>query len=338
MRNKIIFILLILIMVSTGCSKNIKQDTSNIDFTCKIEKNNIIDCDNENSYYNEFGNLTSIISTKGNSENYKYEYNEDNEVIFIEKSNLEQIFIDYNESKNPNTIKYIIDPSNPEELRTIITYTFIYNEDNMPIEIIKSYNNTTTTDSIKYKYYSENNIDYVKEEKVIGNKSYIRTFKRDNMLFSNNVLEVVNYLPNIYFNNLKHIPYYSISSNNYIYDYKQSPVFIPTLEYFEIINLNNGNSEKIEYYYDSKNRFITDSKYSIVHNFDEKNKNVVVRHTIYKKELIENYIQYYQFETKYSYENDILVEFVKYKEEEITKEQYDKLQKGYLKEINSKKV
>lgn len=330
------FYIITLILVLTGCSKNIKQDIPQIDFTCKTSEN-IVDCDNEISYYNELQNLTSIISKNGNSENYKYEYNDTNEVIFIEKTGSEQIFIDYNESKKIRTIKYVIDPSNPEELRTIINYTFVYNEDNMPIEIIKSYNNTTTIDNIKYKYYNKNNINYVEEEKIIGNKKYIRTFKRDNMNFSINILEIINYLPKIYFDNLKYIPNYSISSDNYIYDYKQSPLFIPTLEYFEIINLYNGHSEKIEYYYDSKNRFITDSIYSVIHNFEEKSKDEVVRYTIYKNELFDNYIQYYKFETKYIYENDTLIKFIKYREEEISEEQYDKLQKNYLELINNKK-
>lgn len=329
------FYIITLIIVLTGCSKNIKQDISQIDFTCKINEN-IVDCDNEISYYNELRNLTSIISKNGNSENYKYEYNDANEVIFIEKTGSEQIFIDYNENKKISTIKYVIDPSNPEELRTIINYTFFYNEDNMPIEIIKSYNNTTTIDNIKYKYYIKNNINYVEEEKIIGNKKYIRTFKRDNMIFSINILGNINYLPKIYFDNLKYIPSYSIASDNYIYDYKQSPLFIPALEYFEIINLDNGRSEKREYYYDSKTRFITDSTYNVIHNFEEKSKDEVVRYTIYKNELFENDIQYYKFETKYIYENNTLVKFIKYREEEISKEQYDKLQKSYLKLINKK--
>lgn len=333
--KKIIILILLIILIS-GCGlKNKKIDIESyneIEFTCNIDKNTI-NCDNENSYYNEFGNLTSIVSKNGNSETYKYEYNEDNEVIYIEKNNLEQIFIDYNKNKNPNTIKYVIDPSSPEELKTIITYTFVYNEKNNPIEIIKSYNNISVTDSIKYEYYNENNVDYVKEEKMIGNKKYIRIFKNDNMFFSNNILETVNSLPTIYFNNLKYILYYSISSDDYIYDYKQSPIFVPTLKCFEIINLNDNTSQKTIYYYDYKDRFITDSKYRVIHNFEEKNKNEIVRSTIYINKLNENYIKYYQYETKYIYENELLVKFIKYKDKEITQEEYEKLKIKYLKKI-----
>jgi len=324
---KKIFIVALLIFLISGCKNNLNENLLEEEFYCDVGENYILDCDNFTKIYNEHNNLTSLISKSGISENYHYEYFPNGKVSFIKKEGMEEIYINYDKNDNITKIDYIIDPYIPEKNRTILTYKFYYEDKDILNKVEKTFNNTNSIDIINYEYID----DLIIETKVIGNKKYKRKFQKNENLSSINIFENINYLPNIYIENLKFIPYYS--GLDIYYDYKQSPIFVTSLESFEIINLYNNNVDIKNYYYDSYNRFITDSDFKIIHNFEKVNKESEIRYTIYEKELSASYYQYYLYETKYVYNDERLINFTKYKEKEITKQEYEKLKNEYLKVI-----
>lgn len=334
--KKIFLLCSILILVSGCYKKNIKYDKLNdeqIDFTCVIEPNNIFNCDNEILTYDENNNIKSIISKNSISEYYNYTYNNNNLVSSIERKNGEQILISYNKKNNVSRIKYIMDPSIEEKKRTIIIYDFSYDKDNKLKEIIKSYNNISKSDVITYEYYKNSNEEYVKEIKTINQKKITRIFKINNIKIVDNAFTLANFFPNEYYNNLSYYPYYNFLSINYgkITDV---PIFIPSINTIETTSFSGKKINVTNYYFDSYNRFITDSENSIIHNFDDTNDDKIIRNTIYMESFDDlSFITYYKYKTEYITKNDQIVKFIKYKKEEILESEYNSLKNEYLKDI-----
>ena len=324
---KKIILLLLMFLIISGCKNNISKENKEVEFSCKVNDNYILYCDDFTKIYNEYGDLVSLIPESGISENYDYEYYSDGKISVIRKEGMEEIHINYDENNNISKIDYIIDPSTPENLRTILTYNFYYNDKNVFKKIEKTFNNTNTVDIIDFEY----NDDIIIESKVIGNKKYVRKYKNITKLNNKNIFEIVNFLPYIYIEKLKYIPYNS--DFDLFYDYKQSPIYIPNLISFEIINMDINRTTSKFYYYDSNQKFIADSDFKIIHNYEMINKNSEICYTIYEKELYTNYYEYYLYETKYYYEDSEIISFTKYKEKQISKQEYEYLKKEYLKSI-----
>lgn len=350
--KKVFFLVSILIVLSGCGEKNIKlinYDKEKIDFICKINENNILHCDNEISNYNEFGNLISITSKNNPSDSYNYLYNDAGFITSMEQKDGTQIFITYKDNDNDNdndnidSIQYIMNPSGEGIQKTVITYKFLYNDDNKIKQIFKYYNYNDINDidiydTITYEYYNEKNIDYVKEIKIIGEKKITRIFKLKNIGVNEEIFNFKILFNNIYYRNLGYYPTYNFSSVNYGYA-TDVPLFISNINSIEITNFGGDIIEKINYYSDSNGRFITDSKNSIINNFVENDQNNLIRYTIYNITLdippLSSTI-YYKYKTEYIYENNKIVKFIKYKENEISKTEYDKLKNEYLKVIKTK--
>lgn len=334
---KKILIILGSILTLTGCNnKDIEIKENNIDFTCIVNENNYLICDNEHSIYDEHNNLIVITSKNGSSETYNYEYDENGNVISIRGKNSQKILITYNNEMNLDTITIIANPDMKEAEQSKSRYEFIYENGNL-VKITNSFSfgekdyAYIIDSNITYNYYKENNIDYVEETTSMSNKKIIRTFKLENMKKSNNILQLINYVPNIYYYNLKYYPYYSLESTNY-QSYHDLLLFIPIIESFSIINAD-GKVNTINYYYDSNNRFITDSENRIINRFVDENENKISRYTIYEKTLGKR-TYFYKYKIEYIYKDKKLVNFIKYDENEISKKEFDRLKLLYLQNIN----
>ncbi len=339
--KKVFFLISILIILSGCGEKNIKSknvDNEIIEFICKINENNILHCDNEFSNYNELGNLISITSKSNPSDSYNYLYNDAGFITSIEQKDNTQIFITYKDNDIIDSIQYIMNPSGDGIQKTVITYKFFYNDDNKIKQVFKYYNYTDIYDTITYEYYNEKNIDYVKEIKNIGEKKITRIFKLKNIGINEEIFNFKILFNNIYYKNLGYYPTYNFMSVNYGYA-TDVPLFASSIDSMEITNFEGDIIEKINYYYDSNSRFITDSKNSIINNFVENDQNNLIRYTIYNITLdippLSSTV-YYKYKTEYIYENNKIVKFIKYKENEISKTEYDKLKNEYLKVIKTK--
>lgn len=149
--------------------------------------------------------------------------------------------------------------------------------------------------------------------------------------------ELVHFFPQIYISYLKYIPY---SNFNQIYPYNDSPIYISSIEEYSA-NILDTKSNIINYYFDEKGQYITDSQNNIIHMFEDILGNESIRYTIYfNTETNNGYsrIHYYQYKIHYFYEEDEIVKFEKYNEIEIKEEEYQVLKEKYLKKQLEKVV
>jgi len=320
---------LVLLLSCTACSKkesetNIPKEKNPLDtlqMTCTREKDDFFHCDNDDSIYafNEQGDFLG-----SDRENYQYVYNEDGLVSSIIKDNKLIFEITYGENKLPVSIQ---NNFNPKE---IIYYSITYNENNLPLSISKFYGDEELDDKIFYEYYQIDGIDYGKEIRNAYGSTYARTFKVEHIKNRNNIFELVHFFPQMYISYLKYNPY---SNFNQIYPYNDSPIYISAIEEYSA-NVLDMKSNIIDYYFDEKGQYITDSQNNIIHMFEDISENESIRYTIYfDTETNNGYsrIHYYQYKIHYFYEEDEIVKFEKYNEIEIKEEEYQVLKEKYLK-------
>lgn len=319
--KKLTICLLLSILFLCGCEKSASKSEV-LEFpelTCLIDSNNNFHCDNEDSVYDNNGNLIVIASKRNNNfAHYYYIYN--NEMIISMLYDNCKILFSYYDNGALKSIQY-------KNGTDTITYELFYNQDNKIEYILKSYSYSEFQDKITYEYYIEDGSNYVKEK---TNKSGIvieRIFKEENMPTPRSVFEVLNFFPETYYQNLIYEPFYNLVNVNHSSMYEYAPIYVSKTETLKVTTFN-GAMTTINYYYDKFGHYITDSNQNSVRNYKQEG-NKLICETIEKVEN-DTVRNYYQYKIIYEYENGKLIKFNKYPKKEITYNEYKKQLDYYL--------
>ena len=309
-----------------GCEKKKTLNRETLEkpeLTCVIDNNNYFHCDNEDSVYDNNGNLIVITSkSSDNMAHYYYIYDNNGMIVSVLYDDW-QISISYYENKKPKLIQY-------ENGTDIIIYELFYNDNNKIKNILKSYSYSQFKDETTYEYYKENGIDYVNEKTNKNGMIVERIFKEENMPSPASIFELLNFFPKLYYQNLLYEPFYNLINVNYNSMHEYVPVYVSKTEMLRKTTFN-GTTTTINYYYDKFGRYITDSVQNKIRNYKQEEDKLICE-TIEKVEygMGDNYYGYYQYEIVYEYEDDKLIKFQKYPKKEITYEKYKELTDYYL--------
>jgi hypothetical protein len=318
-----------------SCDDKTKYDEASL--VCEINNNNLFTCDNIiNQIYNDKGDLTYIkVNDSGYIYDYYYSYTY-NDIGLVDSIVYQNSIanITYNSNKTVQSIKYNVDKNSP-----VYLYKFEYNADNT-IKEIKVFYDHVLTSSVNYEYYMENGLEYVKEtsQEINSLAGYIRIFKKQNMVIPTTAFEIINYLPSIYYINNMYLPtnnYINVNNVNLI---TYLPSFVTQTIKYTKINFD-GSKKETEYYFDKTGRYLTNSSdNSEINMMEDINSEELLRHTIYVKKIgddTNNYNKFYYYKTKYYYKSGKIYKYIKYKEKEISKKEYDSLHKKYSKYIEN---
>lgn len=329
--KKLTIYLLLNMLLFCGCGKfsTKLESLEKSELTCLIDSNHYFHCDNETSVYDSNGNLI-VIASKYNNNMFHYYYTYDGDGLITSMLYDDwQILFSYCENKMLKSIQY-------KNGTDIITYELFYNQNEKIEYILKSYSYSEFQDKITYAYYKEDGVDYVNET---TNKSGIiieRIFKEENMLSPTSIFELLNFFPEPYYQNLIYEPFYNLINVNHNSMYEYAPIYVSKTEMLRVTTFN-GTMTTTNYYYDKFGRYITDSSYNIIRNYEQR-ENKLICEIIEKVENGVNgiYSDYYQYKIVYEYENGKLAKFQKYSKKEITYDEYKKLSDSYLMHVANK--